>query len=229
MDNKIPFSLIFLAGGIGTRMKAAVPKQYLVLCKKHLALHSFEQFLSLNELEEIVVVCDPSYQALFSAYEKNVPIRFAQPGLRRQDSTFNGLQQLKNPSLVCIHDSVRPFITPSLIRSVIQEANEWGAAALGVRVKSTIKRCDGAQIVVDTPLREHLWEIQTPQVIRADLLKEGFQEADMKQITVTDDVSLVELLGQPVKIVEGSSTNIKVTTPEDLLLAERLMDAHVCL
>jgi 2-C-methyl-D-erythritol 4-phosphate cytidylyltransferase len=129
--------------------------------------------------------------------------------------------------LVCIHDSVRPFIKPALIRELVDAANHWNAAALGVRAKSTIKFCEADQTVIETLPRNNLWEIQTPQVIRLQLLKEGFVFAQNHRMSVTDDVSLVELLGKPVKIVEGCYDNIKVTTQEDLNFVQKIMTTDV--
>ena len=231
MKANLPFSVIFLAGGTGTRMGGAVPKQYLMVHQKPLALYSFEVLASLSEVQDFIIVCEPQYDALFysSPQAKGLQLEFARPGPRRQDSVFNGIQCLHENPFVCIHDSARPFIDPFIVRQVVQTAESWGAAAVGVKVRSTIKVCDGAQVVVDTPNRAALWEIQTPQVIQLDLLKEGFTYAQEHQLTVTDDISLVEFLGKPVKVVEGSYCNIKVTTPEDLIYAEKLIEKHAML
>lgn len=231
MTNTIPFSLVFLSGGVGTRMGKDVPKQYLTLDQKLLALHSFEVFIAMPEIQDIVVVCEKKYEKVYlhAALGREVRLSFAHPGNRRQDSVSNGIRLLQDNPLVCIHDSARPFIEEELIREVVQEALSWEAAVAGVKVKSTIKICDGAQIVVETPSRGCLWEIQTPQVIRLNLLLEGFAYADEHDITVSDDVSLVELMGKPVKVVEGSYANIKITTPEDLILAEQFLGKNVLL
>lgn len=228
MKANILFSVVFLAGGLGTRMKSVIPKQYLTIHQKPLALYSFEVLASLPEVQDFIVVCEPQYETLFyeSAKSKGLHLKFALPGPRRQDSVFNGIQLLSNNPLVCIHDSARPLIDPFVVREVVKAAENWEAAILGVKVKSTIKVCDGAQFIVDTPNRASLWEIQTPQVIRLNLLKEGFAYAQQHQLTVTDDVLLVELLGRPVKVVEGYYGNIKVTTPEDLIYVEQLIEKY---
>ena len=154
---------------------------------------------------------------------KDIQFQFALPGERRQDSVWNGLQKLESSANVCIHDSARPLITSQLVRNVVDEANKWGAAVCGVRSKSTIKICDAKQKVLQTPERSSLWEIQTPQVARLDLLKEGFEYVNRHQLTVTDDASLIEAIYKPVKVVEGSYKNIKVTTPGDLDFLEFLL------
>jgi 2-C-methyl-D-erythritol 4-phosphate cytidylyltransferase len=231
MRTGIPFSVIFLAGGTGVRMGTVIPKQYLSVHQKPLALYSFEVLASLPEVQDVIVVCEPQYDALFLGCDKarGLQLQFARPGSRRQDSVYNGIQFLEGDPLICIHDSARPLINSPLVRRAVQTADSWGAAAVGVKVRSTIKVCDGAQIVVDTPNRASLWEIQTPQVVRLELLKEGFKYAEENHLTVTDDVALVELLGKPVKIVEGSYANIKVTTPEDLMCIEKLIEKYAVL
>lgn len=229
--NTTPFSVVLLAGGTGSRMGMAIPKQYLPIHQKPVALYSFEVFASLPEVKEIIVVCEKSYEVLFrgAANEQGIKLQFAPPGHRRQDSVFNGIQLLKGEGLVCIHDSARPLIDAENVRKVVESAEQWGAAVLGVKVRATIKVCDQEQIVVETPDRASLWEMQTPQVVRLDLLREGFNYAQKHHLTVTDDVSLVELVGKPVKVVEGSYANIKVTTPEDLEIVEKLIENHALL
>lgn len=217
-------SVILLAGGIGSRMQSQVPKQFLMLKNKPIALYSFELFLSLPEVSELVVVCAPQFRHLFTSNQSLIPISFALPGERRQDSVYNGLQAMTlSSSLTCIHDSARPFITEKLIRRVIDAAWDHDAAAPGMPVRFTVKECDGKQVVVSTPDRNNIWEIQTPQVIRTEILKKGFAHALENGLTVTDDVSLVEHLKLPVKLVEGSYNNCKITVPEDLALSEFLL------
>lgn len=222
-----PFSLIFLAGGMGSRMESEIPKQYLPLGDKPIALHSFELFLSMSEVQERVVVCDPQFRSIFIEAAGSTPITFALPGKERQDSVYSGLQELNNPNLVCIHDSARPFVTITQIRSVVKEAGEYGAAALGVPLKATIKICDRDQLVVETPARDKLWEMQTPQVLQIDILQAGFKKVKQEGLVATDDVYLSELVSKPVKIVAGSYSNIKITTPEDRIIAEQLLKNHV--
>lgn len=215
-------SVILLAGGTGNRMKSEVPKQYLTLVDKPIVLHSLDLFLEMDAVKEIIIVCNPAYEPLFNCLYHS-KIKFALPGNRRQDSLFNGFQLINNScDLVCIHDAARPLITQSLINRVISMAAQYGAATVGMPLKFTVKEVDSDNLVKNTPDRNRIWEIQTPQVIRPALLKKGFEIANQKELTVTDDVSLVELTGHPVKVIEGSHFNIKITTPEDLKIAESL-------
>lgn len=226
MKNPIPFSVVFLAGGTGNRMQIEMPKQFLQVGGKPLCLYSFEVFASMAEMEQIVVVCEPQYESYFldSPLARSIQMTFARPGTRRQDSVFNGISCLSGNPLVSIHDSARPLINPSMVRRVVNEADEWGAAVVGVKSKSTIKVSNQESFIVNTPNRDCLWEVQTPQVIRLKLLKEGFAFAQEHFSIVTDDVSLVELLGKPVKLVEGSYANLKVTTAEDLFFLEKYLE-----
>lgn len=221
-----PISVILLAGGAGSRMNSSIPKQFLTLGEKCIARHSFDLFHQLPEIKEIVVVCDPSYREMFQSH--STIVKFALPGKRRQDSVYNGFQEIQHPnSLVCIHDSARPFITKELVRRVIEASKAHGAATAAMPIKFTVKESNALNMVANTPDRSKIWEIQTPQLIEYSLLYEGFAKCHKEQRTVTDDVSLVELLNKPVNLVEGCYTNIKITTPEDYILSQSLYTAKI--
>lgn len=210
---------ILLAGGLGSRMKSEIPKQFLPLKGKPLALYSFEVLSCHPAIHEIIVVCAPQYRSLF-----HDAAGFALPGERRQDSVYNGLQEVsKDYDLICIHDAARPFINAEIVQNVIDEAFFHGAACAAVPMKSTIKQSQADQFVFQTLDRNCLWEIQTPQVIQKEILEEGFRQAIAQNLSVTDDVSLVELQNKKVKLVTAIYENIKVTTQDDLIVAERLM------
>nr|ABB88837.2 4-diphosphocytidyl-2-C-methyl-D-erythritol synthase [Stevia rebaudiana] len=220
-------SVVLLAGGQGKRMGASMPKQYLPLLGQPIALYSFYTFSRMREVKEIVVVCDPSYQDIFEDARDNISVdlKFALPGKERQDSVFSGLQSIDLASeLVCIHDSARPLVTSGDVLKVLNDGLRVGASVLGVPAKATIKEGNSESFVVKTLDRKTLWEMQTPQVIKPDLLKKGFELVNREGLEVTDDVSIVEHLKHPVYITQGSYTNIKVTTPDDLLLAERILN-----
>ncbi|KAJ4952239.1 hypothetical protein NE237_029071 [Protea cynaroides] len=222
-------SVVLLAGGKGKRMGASMPKQYLPLLGQPIALYSFYTFSSMVEVKEIVVVCDPSYRDIFEDTTEKilVDLKHALPGKERQDSVFNGLQEINSGSqLVCIHDSARPLVSSGDVKKVLQDGLLHGAAVLGVPVKATIKEANSKSFVVRTLNRKTLWEMQTPQVIKPELLREGFELVNREGLEVTDDVSIVENLKHPVFITKGSYTNIKVTTPDDLLLAERILSVN---
>lgn len=216
---------ILLGGGLGRRMASSTPKQFLPLAGKPVILHSFELFLRFSEIKEIIIVCDHAYQHLFD----HPLVKFAKPGAERQDSVFNGAC-LASPDSdrLLIHDGARPCLEYDLLDSLLKEAQNHLALALAVPVTSTIKQtnCDG--FVEKTLNRTCLWEIQTPQIIEPSLYKQAALLAQSQNLVLTDDVSLVELLGHPVKLVKGSYKNIKITTPEDLVFCNTLFShAHV--
>ncbi|XP_050124187.1 2-C-methyl-D-erythritol 4-phosphate cytidylyltransferase, chloroplastic-like isoform X1 [Malus sylvestris] len=222
-------SVILLAGGQGKRMGASLPKQYLPLLGQPIALYSFYTFSQMIEVKEIIVVCDPSYKDVFEDAKHKIQkeLKFTLPGKERQDSVYSGLQAIDLTSeLVCIHDSARPLVASGDAAKVLKDGCLNGAAVLGVPVKATIKEANSESFVVKTLDRRTLWEMQTPQVIKPELLREGFELVNREGLEVTDDVSIVEHLKHPVYITQGSYTNIKVTTPDDLLLAERILSMN---
>ena len=208
------FALILLAGGKGVRFGSNMPKQYLPIKEKPLVLHSLDLFISLDIFSQYIVVCDLMYKNIFDKYPNLV---FAPKGERRQDSLLNGLDKV-SPKIdfVCIHDAARPFIRKEQIEKLLIAAIEDKAVALGVPVTNTVKQLDENNYVEKTLDRKKLWEMQTPQVISLDLLKKGFLFAKENNIEVTDDISLIELIGHKVRIVKGCYSNLKITTPKDL-------------
>lgn len=214
-------SAILLAGGTGTRMQSSIPKQFLTLNEKPIALHSFEFFLDMAQIDEIIVVCPPSFKDIFK-HHPSKPVLFALPGKRRQDSVFNGLQASSN-ELICVHDAARPFIDKELVVRVLDSGRHYGAATAAMPIKFSIKESDSHEFVKNTLDRTKIWEIQTPQVLHRDILISGFTYAHQHSITVTDDVSLAEIVGKQVKLVEGSHTNFKITVPADLTIAHHLL------
>ena len=153
-------------------------------------------------------------------------IVFQSGGLRRQDSVGRGLARLDpDCEVVVIHDGVRPFVSPRLIDRCIEAAFKEGAVVIGLPARDTIKVISADRQVKETPPRDSLWEIQTPQAFRTEIIREAFQKAAREGTEATDDAMLVERLGKRVAVLEGESTNIKITTPEDLLFAEALLCA----
>jgi len=219
-------SVILLAGGQDSRMETDIPKQFLSLHGKTIALHSFEIFAACTYVREIIIVCEPQYQSLFPRF--TIPhVHFALPGKRRQDSVYNGFQEISSSSdLICIHDSTRPFIDKDNLEQLLIEAYRYGAAALGVPTKSTIKEIDPNHFIQRTLDRSKLWEMHTPQAATPLLFQKGFEIALEYDLDLTDDASIVELTGHPIKIVKDSYQNFKITTPEDWQLALRSSYQH---
>lgn len=220
--------VVLLSGGVGKRMGAGIPKQYIKLMGLEIALHSLDTFLDCD-VSEIVIVCAEEWQHIFKDHlEKRgalkCELKFTGGGKERQGSVRNGLAKITTP-IVAIHDSARPLVTKEEMEKVVADAAEYGAALLAVPTKATIKQAVATDdnFVAATPKRKLLWEAHTPQVIRSDLLRKGFEKAEKEDLEVTDDVSLVELLGEKVKLTEGEYTNIKVTTPEDIAVAETIL------
>ncbi|XP_027329421.1 2-C-methyl-D-erythritol 4-phosphate cytidylyltransferase, chloroplastic isoform X4 [Abrus precatorius] len=184
-----------------------------LLCLEMPILFSFYTFSHMVEVKEIIVVCDPTYKDIFEDAQGNdqAELKFALPGKERQDSVYSGLQAVdSNSELVCIHDSARPLVLSGDVKKVLKDGLLNGAAVLGVPVKATIKEANSESFVVRTLDRKTLWEMQTPQVIKPELLRKGFELVNREGLEVTDDVSIVEHLKHPVYITEGSYTNIKV-------------------
>lgn len=226
-------TVILLAGGVGKRMGAAIPKQYLELAGQPIATYSLDTFAAMSEVGEIVIVCDPSWRYIFEerlpkldpAARARVGIKWALPGAERQDSVANGLAEVSETAqIVAVHDSARPLVYPADAARCMRDGAAVGAAVLGVPVKPTIKEVDSNMNVIKTLVRATLWEVQTPQCIRPALLREGFALVREKGLEVTDDVSIIEAMGLPVKITPGSYTNIKVTTPDDMSVAVGFLD-----
>lgn len=217
-------SAILLSGGLGKRIQISEPKQYIPLHGKPVILHALEAILQYPYFSEIAIVCEESYKFLFAPYENKAGILFALPGKERQDSVFSGVCKLSSSTeYVCIHDGARPLLLEKDLLAVIAEGQKSGAAALATQVKMTIKETNESLRVQRTLDRSRLFEIQTPQVISYSLLKEGHQKAVALGKVLTDDVSNAELLDHPVQLVLGAGSNIKITTSEDLLLAEILL------
>lgn len=199
-------------------MGGTTPKQYLLLGQKPLALHSLDVFVSCPHVAEIIVVCEPSYHHFFSHYE----VKFALPGFRRQDSVTNGFD-LSSCEWICVHDAARPFIDQAMLTRLFFEGKKVGAATVGMPLKYTVKLAKEGNFVDQTLNRDQIWEIQTPQFLHRRILLEGVRIAREKNSTVTDDVSFAELAGHPAKLVEGSYANLKVTSPDDFIVAKHLL------
>ena len=204
-----------------------IDKVFAPLGGKPALAHVLDAFQSCNSIDQIVVVVSKENlercRKLIAREGWSKPIEVCAGGKRRQDSVAAGLNQLNNCDWVVIHDGARPLITRDLIERGLKEAQETGAAVAAIPVTDTIKVAGGDRIVHQTPPRQNLWAVQTPQVFRFGIISEAYKQAKGE---VTDDASLVEQLGYKVKLYMGAYDNIKITTSYDLLIAEAWQQKH---
>jgi 2-C-methyl-D-erythritol 4-phosphate cytidylyltransferase/2-C-methyl-D-erythritol 4-phosphate cytidylyltransferase/2-C-methyl-D-erythritol 2,4-cyclodiphosphate synthase len=221
---------IIVGAGEGKRMGGPVPKSFLPIAGRPLVLRALDRFFLARSIEKIVLVVAGTEmqrsQALMQS-DLNLshrPWALQVGGATRQESVRRGLEQLDSDcEIVVIHDAARPFVSASLIDRCVDEACRVGAVVVGVPVRDTIKVVSEEHWVQATPARNSLWEIQTPQVFRKELIVEAHDRAIRQAIDATDDSTLVEQMGKAVLVLQGETTNIKITTPEDILLAEALL------
>lgn len=222
-------SAIILAGGKGKRMGAPVSKQFIELKGKPIIYYTIKKFQENKNIDNVVIVL-PSDE--ISYFEEEILIRYSLKidkivvgGWERQDSVYNALKSLSNTKtdIVLIHDGARPFISDKIINDGIRYAREYGAAAPGVMPKDTIKVKNESNFCIDTPNRANLVAIQTPQVFKYKEILECHEKVKNNKEVVTDDTMVAEKYGYKVYLYDGEYTNIKVTTPEDLILGEKLI------
>jgi 2-C-methyl-D-erythritol 4-phosphate cytidylyltransferase len=224
-------TVILPAAGLGTRMGRAVPekagtsrKQFMLLEGSPILLHTIRKFVSTSAVSEIVVALRADdidwVRELLRAEKFSKPVRLVEGGDSRQESVENALATLdENAELVAVHDAVRPFIESVVLEKVFAEAEESGAAIVGIVPVDTVKQVHRNKIRQTIP-RDRLILAQTPQVFRFDLLKAAFAKAREDGFTGTDESSLVERLDQvEVSVVPGSDRNLKITKPSDMDLA----------
>lgn len=223
---KAKAAVIIPAAGFGTRMGSAEPKQYLLLGNKPIIIHTIEAFLCNNNISDIIVVVpkDKIVQTELLIEEYAVSsslVSVIAGGARRQDSVYLGLSALSDShDIVLVHDGARPLITQDVIDRCYEGAREHGAVIAAVPVKDTLKKVEKDNTVAATVDRESLFQAQTPQAAIRKLLLKAYKVNGDRD--VTDESSLLERANIPVSIVEGSETNLKVTRPEDLTLAETI-------
>ncbi|MBQ9964501.1 MAG: 2-C-methyl-D-erythritol 4-phosphate cytidylyltransferase [Clostridia bacterium] len=217
---------VLLAAGNSTRMGA--PKQFLLIHGCPVLARTMQAFEACSVIDRIVVVAQPTDHERIYALAKEYGISKLQTviegGVTRQESAYKGVMACGDAQLVAVHDGARPLITPSVIERVMLAADQYGAASVAVRAKDTMKIADADGLVVSTLDRSVLWNVQTPQAFKPDqYLKVYAHAVDQGVTNSTDECALFEAQGYPVMLVEGEYTNIKMTTPEDILLAEGLL------
>lgn len=218
-------------------MKSDVPKQYMELEGHPILYYSLKVFEE-SFVDEIILVTrknDIVYcnEKIINRYGFKKVKKIVAGGKERYQSVYEGLKAIENADYVYIHDGARPFLTKDILKRVQTEVEQSHACVVGVPVKDTIKVLNCERIVEDTPDRSLLWQIQTPQTFSYDLVKSAYEELVQKKDkiqTITDDAMVVELMKHhPIKVVEGSYTNIKITTPEDLRIGSVIIKQdYIC-
>ncbi|NIA28897.1 MAG: 2-C-methyl-D-erythritol 4-phosphate cytidylyltransferase [Actinobacteria bacterium] len=229
MSHKV--TAIIVAAGSGKRFGGQVKKQFMEINGKPVLRYTLERFQTCDKIDDIsVVVPQESIQWLTS----EIPDRWGiskvkniiSGGSDRQDSVWAALKELDDDvEIVAVHDGVRPFIASAMIAKLVDAAGKYGAALVGVKPKDTIKLTREA-VVIETLDRRSLVSVQTPQVFTRELLVKAYQKAQLDEYKSTDDSALVENLGEKVIVLEGSYQNIKITSPEDVLIAEAFLNRN---
>jgi len=224
MDRKV--TAIVLAAGKGSRMNSEIPKQYLPLHEKPVLFYSLKAFEE-SEADEIILVtgseeCDYCKKEIIEKYGIGKVAAIVAGGAERYHSVYHGLIAAKETAYVLIHDGARPLISSVQINRAIEEVKKTGACVVGMPVKDTIQLVDANNIIEETPIRSRVWMAQTPQCFAYETALSSYTKAiEVGDASVTDDAMVVKKYsGTEIVMIEGGYENIKVTTPEDIALAE---------
>ena len=220
---------IIVAAGKGLRMAGPLRKQYLELEGLPILAHTLTVFDACDLIDGIFLVLpqediDYCRAKVLDPLSLTKSIRLVSGGIRRQDSVYAGLNEIdQRYGIIVIHDGVRPFLTSDHLVDCIKSAQKFGACILGIPAYDTLKRVDSSDRILDTLPRENVWLAQTPQAFHYDVIKRAHENARRDGYAATDDASLVERMGEKVKIINGSRNNIKITRPEDFDIAKYLL------
>jgi 2-C-methyl-D-erythritol 4-phosphate cytidylyltransferase len=218
--------VVIPSAGSGKRMSSNVPKQFLLLGKKPILVHTLETFEQSKEISDVIVVASKetlrASERLVQEYSLSKVKEIILGGKERQHSVANGCAALRKytPEIILVHDAVRPFISEKLLRTLIANAQEFGAVVPAVIPKDTIGLISSRTIIEKFPLRTLLRNIQTPQAFRSEILFDAIAKAEAEHFLGADESSIVHYAGFPVTCIEGSPFNIKITTEEDLSVGE---------
>lgn len=221
-------AVVIPAAGQGRRMQTLVNKQFLHLQGMPVIVHTLQVFEASAAIGEVILVCADGektiYEELLGVFGIRKVTRVVAGGAERQDSVYNGLQALPDDTgIVLVHDGARPLVDMGIIERVICAAGDYGAAIAAVQVKDTIKSVNAAGQVEKTLERDRLYQIQTPQGFRYEILMKAYTQACAAGFKGTDDAALAEWAGFNIQVVPGTYENIKITTAEDLVLAEAIL------
>lgn len=224
------FAVVFPAAGRSSRFRDKEKKPFVNLDGRAVWLRAVEQFINRPDVAQCIIVVSPEDQEMFrrrfGANLAFMNVQIATGGEERFDSVANALALVKpEVGFVAVHDAVRPCITEALINDVFAKAEKTGAALLAIPVADTLKQVDANKQVKATMPRQGIWLAQTPQVFRRDWLVEVYENRTRLGANFTDDAQLMEAAGYAVHVVEGAATNIKITTRQDLILADAILKA----
>jgi 2-C-methyl-D-erythritol 4-phosphate cytidylyltransferase len=221
-------SAIIVAAGEGKRFNRAIPKQYLLLNNHPVLYYTVKKFMESKFVNEIILVIAGKYlnkSILTECIPKgsNKQVKIAIGGKTRQDSVYSGLQNIsEDNNIISIHDGVRPFVKSGQIDQSIKMCENYDGVVLAIPCVDTLKKVEDF-VIVDTVDRGNIWQVQTPQTFRREVIIEAFKKARQDNFTGKDEASLVERLGAKIGVIEGSRENIKITLHNDLKLAEAII------
>ncbi len=221
-------SAVIVAAGRGTRMGPNVDKLFLEVNGRPIIVHTWRQFETCSAIDEIVVVVREGMQSAFEELAASEgfkkPYRLVPGGKERQDSVWNGIAAVREGTeIVAIHDGARPCVTHELITATIQAARETGAAVAAQRVVDTMKESSDGKTISGHLDRSRLWSVQTPQTFQVAVIRKALSLVKERGLLVTDDTAACELIGQPVRLVECATPNVKATAPSDIPWLEILL------
>lgn len=221
-------AVIVPAAGQSSRFGDKPKKPYAVLDGRPVVIRTLEHFINREDVVQTILAVSPEdmeeVKRKFGANLSFMGVKLLSGGAERHETVAKALEQVKpEAELVAVHDAVRPCVTEEMIDAVFTQAGKSGAAILGSPVRSTLKRVGTANLVENTVSREGLWEAQTPQVFRKDWLVEAYAKRQQAGEAITDDAQLVEAIGKKVTVVEADLSNLKITTPGDIRLAEAIL------
>lgn len=224
---------IILSSGVGKRMGAGKNKVLLKINRKPIIFYTLKAFEDSKKIDALVLVVGKKdkifFEKLVKQYKFKKVIGVISGGKERQDSGYNGVKYVdeiienKQKVVLVFHNGANPFVSEKEIAESIKVAKKYGASVVAHKTKDTIRKVDKNRVSLGVIDRSSLWNMQTPQTIKFDLAKKGFQKAEKEAFLGTDDVSLVERLGKQVRIVEASANNFKITTPLDFELAKLIL------
>lgn len=226
--SRVKATAIIVAGGVGNRMNSDIPKQFIEVMGKPIIAYTINSLSKCDEISEIIIVTLNDYlvfcKDIVDEFAFKKVSKIVCGGKTRQESVFNGLKEIDdNVDIVVIHDGARPMIDPETVSECIANACEFGCAAVGVKTKDTLKVVSPDGFIESTADREKLWQVQTPQVFKKDIICSVHIEAAANINTATDDCMLAENAGYKIKMVEGKYENIKITTPQDVYIMKGLL------